>query len=452
MRATAGSITFFRQPKPSTRWKDPAVPEYDPSWLASISMPGQPRERRMRPELPICETCLAHVGNPAKDRPHCECVKAARKWAKEELATRTYLLQQGKIKELQEMRCTTHATPQKVMWTYEERGPKDAKARINALKWIYEQATGKPVKLMRWADLTEDLVLGWAELRQEAGRRGWLGLKDQRKMPDNGWQILRELKASGSLPALDRRTPMACNTSIHSYITQARTIFGQESRQHILRGLRIPELKGFMKVVVTVKKPVGHKKIAKDKWEAMIEAEPALKKENLRAWVVHELLLRLSCRPVEVLAARPGWLEKVETKGGVVRWRIMIINRPDESFTLKSGSGARERAIWLPDALVEAIHQIAQYDSLIGAKHITEAKEILAKHSKWMRKFVPKGSSQTNYLLRHSGAAERMTSGDSTQAMALLGHKTTQMVETTYGAVLETLEPISDDEILRRVG
>lgn len=44
-----------------------------------------------------------------------------------------------------------------------------------------------------------------------------------------------------------------------------------------------------------------------------------------------------------------------------------------------------------------------------------------------------------------------MTSANSTKAAALLGHKTIVMMETTYGAVLETQEPVSDDEILRRV-
>lgn len=451
-KAFAGSFSFYRQLKPQARWKKPDVPECDPSWVVIIYMPGVPHDRRMRPFLPICEDCRACPENPVEKRPHCACIKAVERWGREELVTRTALLQQGKIKELQEMRSTTkYATPQQVLLAYEERGPDDAKARVNSLKWIFEQSTGQDCNMMRWSDLTDELVLGWAEMRQEAGRRGWLGAKGQRSMPENGWQNLREMRDARQLPALDTRTPMAANTSILSYLTQARTIFGEKSRQLILRGMRMPELKGFMTCAVPVVKPRGHKSIATDRWAAMIEAAEVLKQQDLHAWVVHELLLRLSCRPVEVLAARPSWLEEVENAGRK-RWLIRIINRPDEGFTLKAGSSAVERAIWLTDALVAAIQQVKNETSLIGAKHATDALKILGRHSKWMRAFVPKGSSQTNYLLRHSGAAERMTSGDSTKAAALLGHKSTAMTENTYGKVLNTLDPITDDEILRRLG
>lgn len=447
----AGSFSYFRQPKSKARWKSPAIPEFEPSWLVVLYMPGMPPDRGMRRHLPLCDDCKACPGNPVKDRPNCACIKAVERWGKEELTTRTVLLQKGKLKELQEMRePEKYATPAKVLMTYKDRGPKDAKARVNSLRCIFEQATGKDIKDLRWSDLTDDLVLGWAEMRQEAGRRDWLGPQGQRKLPENGWQLLRELRDVGNLPALDRSTPLACNTSIRSYLTQAKTIFGQESRQHILRGLRVPELEKFLSVVVPVETPKGHKSIATDRWAAMIEEADVLKEDDLPAWVVHELLLRLSCRPVEVVAARPSWLEESEHEGRK-RWLIRIINRPDEGFTLKAGSGAVERAIWLTDALVAAIRQIQNDSSLIGAKHATDALKILGRHSKWMRKYVPKGSSQTNYLLRHSGAAERMTSGDSTKAAALLGHKTTAMAETTYGRVLDIQNPISDDEILRRM-
>lgn len=461
-KAFAGSFLFYRQAKPKPRWKNPLVREYDPSWVVAVNIPGSPRDRRMRPEFPICDSCLAHVANPAegiddnpaKARPFCECVKLVNRLMREEMLVRTQLLQQGRIEELQAMVAPKKlGSLQEVVKVYLERGPKDRKQRVNSLKAMFEQSSGREFEEMGWKDLTRDLVYSWAEMRQEAGRRGWLGLKDVQAMPVDGWPQLRALKAEGKLPALDRKTAMAAmaaNTTVLGYLTNVKTIFGQDSRQHVLRGMNLPDLEHFLETKLTLKKPKGHKKIEAGRWAEMIEAEDELKLSNLRVWVLHQLLLRLSCRPKEARYARPSWLETVKATVGE-RTRIVIVNRPEEGFILKAGDGATERAIWLPDILVKAIREVSTETSLIGAKHQTEAKGLLAEHSTWIKQFLPKGSTQTSYLLRHSGAAERMTSGDSTQAAALLGHKTTQMVETTYGAVLETLDPISDDEILRRV-
>ncbi len=447
----AGSFTFYRQIKPKSRWKIPHVRECDPSWVVVINLPGLPEDRRMRSHLPLCEDCKAWPDNPVKARPNCACIKAVEKWGKEELITRTALLQQQRIEELQAMVAPKKlAGLQEVVKVYLERGPKDKKQRVNSQKAMFEQCSGREFEEMGWKDLTRDLVYSWAEMRQEAGRRGWLGLKDVQAMPADCWPQLRALKAEGKLPALDRKTAMSANTTVLGYLTNVKTIFGQDSRQHVLRGMNLADLEHFLETKLTLKKPKGHKKIEAGRWAEMIEAEDELKQSNLRVWVLHQLLLRLNCRPKEARYARPSWLGTVKATVGE-RTRIVIVNRPEEGFILKAGDGATERAIWLPDILVKAIREVSTETSLIGAKHQTEAKGLLAEHSTWIKQFLPKGSTQTSYLLRHSGAAERMTSGDSTQAAALLGHKTTQMVETTYGAVLETLDPISDDEILRRV-
>ncbi|HEY1084929.1 MAG TPA: hypothetical protein VGE29_21875 [Prosthecobacter sp.] len=155
----AGSFSYFRQPKSKARWKSPAIPEFEPSWLVVLYMPGMSSDRGMRRHLPLCEDCKASPGNPSKERPNCACIKAVERWAKEELTTRTVLLQKGKLKELQEMRePEKYATPAKVLMTYKERGPKDAKARYNSLRCIFEQATGKDIKDLRWSSQTNYLL------------------------------------------------------------------------------------------------------------------------------------------------------------------------------------------------------------------------------------------------------------------------------------------------------
>ena len=443
----AGSFRLYRQTKPKARWKVPGVPVYDPSWVVVISMPGAEPDKAMRPHLPLCEVCLSVAENPAVTRPNCACVKAAQTWAKEELVTRTHLLQAGRLNELRALRAPEKLTPlHEVLKVYVERGPADAAKRRNSLRSIWTQATGKEFEVMAWKDLTRGLFLDWAEIRQEAGRRGWLGV-GSKKMPEDGWSQLRELREAGQIPSLDRRNAASWNVTIMGYLVNVKSMFNADARQHVLRGLTLPSLKEFLETTLDLPIEKGHRAIAADAWVKMLEAEPALEIENPRLWVVHELLLRLSCRPIEIQHARPSWLEKVEG-----RTRIIIKNRPEEGFSVKARANATDRAIWLPEKLVRAIEGVATETSLIGAKHVTEARHLIYyQHSEWMKRFLPEGSTKTSYLLRHFGAAERMTSGDATEAAALLGHSSTKLVESTYGKRLDTQEPISDDEILRRV-
>jgi hypothetical protein len=152
-------------------------------------------------------------------------------------------------------------SPAEVLAVYRERGPEDRVQRLNFLAAVFEQTTGKDISCLRWEDLTADLKLDWAELRQEAGRRGWLGLGAGRNMPANGWAMLRELKRAGKLPALDDRTEAAWNTTVNTYMTSINSIFGEKARTKILRGLNVPPLAEFLGCRLALPAPKGHKEI-----------------------------------------------------------------------------------------------------------------------------------------------------------------------------------------------
>jgi hypothetical protein len=463
MKAYAGSFALYRQSKPTKRWKVPGVPEFDPNWVVAFTMPPQPRRREMAVGYPICDDCRAVPENPAEKRPNCECVKRVRKWAEERLRTETHLLHVGEIEKLQDLRRPKRvADPKEVLEMYLARGPEDRRQRVNSLKGWYEQRTGGELSIVKegevlkvrtdlgWDFVNRSNFLDWAEMRQEAGRRGWLGLGRGKNMPAGGWEQLRTLKAAGRLKGLDKRTACAWNTTILGYLTNIKSIFGEDSRQHVLRELTLPDLKEFLATSLDLETPKGHKYLRPEQLQALLEGADELKKTNLRKWVVNQLLMRLACRPEEVEAARPSWLEVAKDKGRN-RTRIVIISRPEEGFILKAGSRGKPRRIWLPPDLVAAIKEVATEKSLIGAKHITEARELVRyEHSRWLRETAKLDGTQTNYLLRHLGGAERMTSEGAGAASALLGN-TEALIHSTYGQHLATLEPVDDGELLRRL-
>lgn len=430
-------------------WNDPNVPEYCPNWMVTFTLPNSKPKPITAEFFPICEGCMTAAENPAKSRPNCSCVKAVRKWAESWLETQTVLLQRGELQRLEEMR-TPKKTATLAAWLdlYLLRGPDDRQARVNALRAIVEEPTGTPLESATWETLTSALVITWAEMRQEAGRRGWLGLGRGKNMPKGAWQQIRAMREAKLLPPLDTQTVQPWNTTILGYLVQAKTVVGEKVRAFALRELVIPELKDFRATSLPIQTPKGHKKITPEQLMGLLTAADLLRTTDLRRWVVNQMLMRLACRPVEVQAARPAWLEVVNG-----RTRIVIINRPDEGFVLKAGAKATERRIWVPEDLAAAMREVMNDGSLIGAKHKTEARELVEyEHSQWLRKAAGLTGSQTNYILRHLGAAERMTSEGAGAAGALLGHSGEALVRSTYGANLATLEALSDTEILRRFG
>lgn len=432
-------------------WEDPNVPEYHRNWVVVFSMPGQAQRSvtagTKQVRYRICDRCMAEVENPVVTRPRCECQQRVTAWAESWLETQTVLLQRGELQRLEEMRSPKKtATLGAWLDLYLQRGPEDRQARVNALRAMVEEVTGLPLESATWDTLTRELVITWAEMRQEAGRRGWLGLGRGKNMPIDGWGMIRAMRDARKLPPLDTQSAAPWNTTILGYLVQAKTVFGDKVRAFALRELVIPELKEFRSVSLPILTPKGHKKISPEQLMGLLSGADELRRTNLRLWVVNQMLLRLACRPVEVQASRPGWLESV---GG--RSRIVIVNRAEEGFVLKAGARATERRIWVPDDLAGAMREVMTPGSLIGAKHKTEARELVEyEHSRWLRAAAGLTGTQTNYVLRHLGAAERMTSEGAGAAGALLGHADEGLVRSTYGANLATLEPLSDAEILRR--
>lgn len=444
MKTTIGSYSLHRQPRPKNRWSDPLRPEFDRNWAVHFYLLGQEKVRSAK-LYPVCDRCRAEpLGvNPVESRPKCECHRAARRWAQAFLETETALLQAGELQKLEQLRSPKKWTPlREVLATYKQRGPADRVQRLRFLRTIYEQATGRELEAADWPELTRDLVMDWAELRQEAGRRGWLGQgrgKDGRgtNMPVHGWQSLRALKAAGELPALDDTTTAPWNTTILGHLNSAKSIFGDKSRSKVLRGLEIPELKEFAGVTLELPCPKGHKAIPAE-IVARIEAGlERLREENPRVWLFFMLCDETGMRPVSVRRLDAATLTILtqeqaaeERRRMAKEWRV-----PEEELCAFGGlvrvpAAKHGNEVMTPvSAEVVAVAQaVMTAPSLIGARHVTEGRELHRALNTWLRGCGVTGTHAA-YLLRHRKGQQMRRFGGKAAVGATLGHKGEAMAD-----------------------
>jgi len=432
MKTSLGSYSIYRQLK----HREAGQPQFERKWVVRFFVgTGKPLTRSKHP-YPICDRCLAEVGNPVESRPNCGCQVAVRKWAGAWLETHTALLQRGEMDRLSELRTPKQWTPvAEVLAVYRERGPEDRAQRLNFLATVYEQTTGKDIACLRWEDLTADLKLDWAELRQEAGRRGWLGMGAGKNMPADGWEKLRELKRTGKLPALDDRTEAPWNTTVGTYMTSINSIFGEKSRTKILRGLLVPELKGFLECRLSLPGPKGHKEIPAEVMAKMDEALPVLRQADARVWLFEQLCEETGVRPVSVRRLVPADLHALTPAESAVWRRKMALEwKVEESELCEFGGLLRVAAakhgaeILTPvsAAVVAVAREVMTLESLIGAKHETEGKQLHAALNIWLRKRGVTGTHAA-YLLRHRKGQLLRRFGGKAAAAAGLGHTSEAM-------------------------
>jgi len=448
----SGSFGLIRHAWAQSHWEN-GVPKYGPNWMIKFYLPGERSIVKMGPDkvrFRVCAACLAvpHGMMPAVVRAECSCQVAPRRWAKAVMAARAAMAERSELDRWEEMLRPVKWTPfNEVLARYEQMGPVDAKKRVQYLRTIISVPTGKTDAAMGWEDLTKAVCFEFAELWQEAGRRGWLARGD---MPPTGWRQLRALRAREPW-AVDRRTVMACNTSIKGYLASAKSVFNAMSRDNVLRGLLIPPLTEFLETRVGVKIPRGHRAFSREDYLAMMNALPALKAERPALWLVNQLLMRFGLRPEEVWPIRRHWMDEL-SDDGVKRTRLSIINRPEEGIEIKAGPDAAERRVWVPEEMLQVIEQTGNEVSILGVGKLWQARDLVERtHPQWLRSLgitVPR----PNYMLRHFAGAERWTSEGQTAAGSLLGHAPGSAVTgRVYARNLATLEPLSDAEVFRRL-
>lgn len=417
-------------------WMDPEVPEFQRNWTVTFYMPGMaPKFMTAGSKVVryrICDRCLAEVGNPVVTRPRCECQGRVNAWAEAWLETQTVLLQRGEMERLAEMRAPkSWSSPQEVLALYLKRGPDDARARVNSLGLMLGQARGLSLESFGWADLTKKLKKDWAEMRQEAGRRGWLGLGAGKNAPAGAWEELRALKAAGDLPALDLRTVAEWNTTILSYFTNVNTIFGEDARDRILEGLRVPDLADFLGAKFKLPKPKGHKGIPP---EVMAEIEgrlPALKVEDEQLYAFFRVCEETGVRPGTLRVLGGGALRLLDAEGlaaararMAAEWRVPVEDLGEFGglLCIPAVKGGHEVVTPVSVETVGLLVAMRNEGSLFGCVLPTEMRELHDRRlNGWLRGCGVKGT-QVAYLLRHRKAQALRRFGGVAAVSVGLGH------------------------------
>lgn len=443
MKTTLGSYHLIRQAKPESRWKVPGVREFDPNWVVRFCLPGE--QKRVTARLyPICERCLAVEGNPAEVRANCAvegCQRDVRRWAELELAVYAKALREGDLKRTQEwLKPKQYASISEVLAVYLQRGPTDRRQRVNMLSAIYEQVTGREIERAKWDELTQKLLMTWAEMRQEAGRRGWLGLGAGKNMPAGGWAMLRGLAAERKLKAVDEVTEAAWNTTIQTYLVSARSIFGEKSRLKVLRDLTLPELGDFMEPLpVDLPCPEGHQEIPAAVMAEVERRLPALMGEDVQLYAFF--------RACEETGVRPGTLRALDAEALAVLsaeemsfwksrmaldWKMAEADLCDFGGLLDIPAKKGGNAVRTPVSaeLAGLLHALAgaATGNLFGCKHKTAALELHERLNVWLRGCGVEGN-HVAYLLRHRKAQALRRFGGKSAVAVGLGHTSEAMAE-----------------------
>lgn len=415
MKTALGSYAIYRQPKV----RAPELPQFEWKWVVRFFVgTGKPLTRSKHP-FPICEKCLAEPGNPVETRPNCGCQRKVRDWAGLFLKTHTAMLQRGEVDRLQDLLTPPKFTPPgEVLAVYLERGPKDRRQRVNFLRTIYEQATGKELAALEWDELNRGLIYDWVEIRQEAGRRGWLGLGAGKNMPATGWRELRELQRARKL-RMDTKTSAEWNTTIFGHVVSAKSIFNGLSRENILRGLNVPPLTEFLNVKLArlLPRPKGHREIDEELMQRITAELPSLQQEQPRVYAFVMLCAWVSGRPGKV-ATLPGSALEVLADG------TGLVTQPE-------AKGGNESRILVDSECVKAVLAVRTAENLFGAKHATEALHIHTAANDWLTALGMTGTKKMSMFRHHKLNLLRNTLGDE-MAAAAAGHTTTAMVRSTY--------------------
>lgn len=445
MATLIGSYSLIRKRKAANHPSAAKWP-FEPNWLVRFRMPGEnPKDKTAR-LYPVCEKCLAVEGDPVKVRPNCgqksgDCQTGARRWAESELAVMTEAMRRGDMEKKQAwLKPKRYASLAEVLAVYLQRGPTDRRQRVNMLSAIYEQVTGLEIERARWEELSQKLLMTWAEMRQEAGRRGWLGLGAGKNMPPGGWAILRGLAAERKLRAVDEVTEAAWNTTIQTYLVSARSIFGEKSRLKVLRELSLPDLGDFMKPLpVDLPCPEGHQEIPAAVMAEVDRRLPGLMDEDVQLYAFFRVCEETGVRPgtLRALDAEALTVLSAEEMGFwkarmALDWKMAEADLCDFGGLLDIPAKKGGNAVRTPVSAEVAgllVKLCGTGGNLFGCKNKTEAESLHEKRlNGWLRGCGVEGN-HVAYLLRHRKAQALRRFGGKSAVAVGLGHTSEAMAE-----------------------
>lgn len=148
-------------------------------------------------------------------------------------------------------------------------------------------------------------------------------------------------------------------------------------------------------------------------------------------WLVNACLRRLGLRASELLAARRSWLERRLDRTGVLRWCLVVKDRPEEGFTLLKHGAARNLVL---DEELAALLTARGEGWLIGPGMAASARDDLVErlHNTWLRQFIPDRVKANHELRMWAGSLVYRQTGSLGDTAYFLGHRTTVTTERFY--------------------
>lgn len=145
------------------------------------------------------------------------------------------------------------------------------------------------------------------------------------------------------------------------------------------------------------------------------------------------LARRCGMTPKEIAACRKGWLEKRGEK-----YELLIVQRPEEDFTLKTGS-RRQRQIALPPTLAAELLEAEDY-MVPGTTAYMRHNWCMRVMNAWLREFLPERRDLLYCLRKQAGSDLLNATGRISTVSRFLGHTTSSTTERHYATMDHRVE------------
>jgi hypothetical protein len=388
-----GRCRAYEKLKARSRWKDPAVPEYETNWFLRFHVGGETWDEMAGKIYPVSND-----------------IRKLKEYVETIMEVRQEAAHQGKLDRLREV-----VAPARVLWLsevlalHEKHSPRSEHARKSRqrLAAIWREVLGlEPEEVQVCPKLwSKDNLNAWVRMRQAAV--AWQERKlaqklaalsdDEREVAreklrvEVDWAELRADYKAGRLPAKDKVTEMPCNTTIVGYLRSAKSVFAGAGEY--LPGLVLPDLSAFLSFEAGISITKGLGELPPEVLQKVIEGLPALKARRLDAWTLFQVVAWTAARPVSLsrmTRASITWLEDGSAKLAI----------PET----KKGRLTMAR---VPQEVAAALHELADEEGLFGRSSGAMERLNRRELNPWLREMGLEGSQALYRFRAHQIQATR---------------------------------------------
>ena len=365
-----GRCRAYEKLKARSRWKNPAVAEYETNWFLRFHVGGETWDEMAGKVYPVSND-----------------IKKLKEYVETIMEVRQEAAHQGKLDRLREV-----VAPSRVIWLsevialHEQHAPKSEHSRKSRqrLAAIWREVLGlEPSEVQVCPKLwSKDNLNAWVRMRQEMARR------DDDTLT---WAPLRADYKAGKLPAKDKETEMPCNTTIVGYLRSAKSVFAASGEY--LPGLVLPDLAAFHSFEAGVRITKGLGELPPEVLQKVIEGLPALKAKRLDAWTLFQVVAWTAARPVSLTRMNRSsitWLEDGTAK-----------------LAIPETKGGRLTVARVPKDVAEALHELADESGLFGRSAGAMERLNRRELNPWLRTMGVEGSQALYRFRAHQIQATR---------------------------------------------